>query len=339
MLYLFKKIMNELSGIKYFSSFVAMCAFLGSVTWMLPSRADYPDRSIKLIVPFAPGAGADAIGRHFGQKLTSSLNQPVVIENRAGANGLVGLDALLKSPPDGYTLALVDRSVLGINPSLYKKLTYDPLKDLEYLGIVAWAPYLLVVHPSIPAKNLSELIKYTQQKNEASDYASFGNGSLPQLDMELLKTAQNIKTRQIPYKGAAPAISATIGGEVSMTLSSIGSLLGNVKDGRLKAIVLGASKRSPLLPDVPTILEAGGNLETLLPTYFGFAVMKGTPVAIKNKLSTLLQQEVQSTDTLKHLQNLGMETATAQSVEMESVVKNDIERFKKIITSLDIQQE
>jgi tripartite-type tricarboxylate transporter receptor subunit TctC len=297
--------------------------FLGCLCFSFVS-AEYPDKNIRLIVPFAPGAGADAIGRHFGQKLTSSLNQPVVIENRAGANGLVGLDALLKSPPDGYTIALVDRSVLGINPSLYKKLTYDPLKDLEYLGIVAWAPYLLVVHPSIPIKNLSELIKYTQQKNEALDYASFGNGSLPQLDMELLKTAQNIKTRQIPYKGAAPAISATIGGEVSMTLSSIGSLIGNVKDGRLKAIVLGASKRSPLLPDVPTILEA---------------VMKGTPIAIKNKLSTLLQQEVQSADTLKHLQNLGMEAATAQAVEMESVVKNDIERFKKIITALDIQQE
>ena len=339
MIYLFKKIMIKLPGIKYFSSFVAFFVFLGSITLTMPSRADYPDRPIKMIVPFAPGAGADAIGRHFGQKLASSLNQSVVIENRAGANGLVGLDALLKSPPDGYTLVLVDRSVLGINPSLYKKLTYDPLKDLDYLGIVAWAPYLLVVHPSIPVKNLSELIKYTQQKNEASDYASFGNGSLPQLDMELLKTTQNIKARQIPYKGAAPAISATIGGEVSMTLSSIGSLLGNVKEGRLKAIVLGASKRSPLLPDVPTILEAGGNLETLLPTYFGFAVMKGTPVAIKNKLSTLLQQEVQSADTVKHIQTLGMEAATAQALEMDSVVKNDIERFKKIITSLDIQQE
>jgi len=312
--------------------------FLGCLCFSFVS-AEYPEKNIRLIVPFAPGAGADAIGRHFGHKLTSSLNQPVVIENRAGANGLVGLDALLKSPPDGYTIALVDRSVLGINPILYKKLTYDPLKDLEYLGIVAWAPYLLVVHPSIPVKNLSELIKYTQQKNEALDYASFGNGSLPQLDMELLKTAQNIKTRQIPYKGAAPAISATIGGEVSMTLSSIGSLIGNVKDGRLKAIVLGASKRSPLLPDVPTILEAGGNLETILPTYFGFAVMKGIPIAIKNKLSTLLQQEVQSADTLKHIQTLGMEAATAQAVEMESVVKNDIERFKKIITALDIQQE
>ena len=303
------------------------------------ANADYPDKNIRLIVPFAPGAGADAIGRHFGQKLSSTLNQAVVIENRAGANGLLGLDVLLKSPPDGYTLVLVDRSVLGINPSLYKKLTYDPLKDLDYLGIVAWAPYLLVVHPSIPVKNLSELIKYTQQKNEASDYASFGKGSLPQLDMELLKTAQNIKARQIPYKGAAPAISATIGGEVSMTLSSIGSLLGNVKEGRLKAIVLGASKRSPLLPDVPTILEAGGSLETLLPTYFGFAVMKGTPVSIKNKLSTLLQQEAQSADNVKYIQTLGMEAATAQALEMESVVKTDIERFKRIITSLDIQQE
>ncbi len=299
----------------------------------------YPNRPIKMIVPFPAGAGADAIGRMMGQKLSAALGQPVVIENRAGANGLIGIDALVKSPADGYTIALVDRSVLGINPSLYKKLPYDPLKDLDYLGIAAWAPYLLVVHPSVPAKNLAELVKYTQQKSDDSPYGSFGNGSLPQIDMELLKVAQKMKIRQIPYKGASPAIAAAIGGEVNMTLSSIGSLVGNVKDNRLIPIVLGASKRSPLLPDVPTIVEAGGSADTLLPTFFGFAMPAGTPAAIRTKLVAQLQAAVGSPATMGQLLSLGMEPASAQPAEMLATVKADVARFKKIVSTLGIQQE
>ena len=318
-----------------------LCGLLCCMAMAGPLHAAdvFPGKALRIIVPFAPGAGADTVARFVGQKLSQSLAQAVVVENRPGANGLIGAEAAARSAADGYTMILLDRSVLGVNPSLYRSLPYDPARDFAYLGIATWAPYVMVVHPSVPAKNLDELISYAKANAGKVDYASFGKGSLPQIDMELLKSKKGLSITAVPYKGAAPAITATMAGEVAVTLSSIGSLAGAIKDGRLRPIVLGAARRSPVLPEVPTLREAGGDDDTLLATYFGFALPQATPRPVVDKLGKALGEIVAQPASHAQFAALGMDPGAMQAREMEAVVRQDIERFARIARDLGIQPE
>jgi|KBSSwiStaDraftv2_1062776.scaffolds.fasta_scaffold06422_9 tripartite-type tricarboxylate transporter receptor subunit TctC len=304
----------------------------------LPQEA-YPSRPIRLIVSFTPGGGADLTARAVGQGMSEALRQPVVVENRPGANGLVGAAAVAKSPPDGYTLLLTDRGALGVNPSLYKSLPYDPLQDFEYVGIVTSAPYVLVVAPRLGVTSLGELVRVAEAKPGAINYASFGIASMAQLNIEALKARLGINLSHVPYKGAGPAVQAVVAGEAGVTISSPAAVLGFVRDGRLRALAIGAHGRSALLPDVPTLAEAGGDDDTLVPTYFAFALPAGTPRPIAERLHEAMKRALGAPQIAERLGAAGLEPTGGTGDSLRELVRRDIPRFRKIIQDIGIQPE
>jgi len=318
--------------------FLAVLLFLG---WSAVASAQdaYPSRPIRLIVSFTPGGGADLTARTVGQGMAETLRQPVVVENRPGANGLLGATAVAKSAPDGYTMLLTDRGALGVNPSLYKQLPYDPLRDFEYVGIVTSAPYVLVIDPKLAAKSLGELARLAKAKPGGINYASFGVASMAQLNLEALKARLGIDLTHVPYKGAGPAVQAVVAGEAGVTIASPAAVLGFVRDGRLRALAIGAPSRSPLLPEVPTLTEAGGDEDTLVPTYFAFALPAGTPRAIAERLHEAMKRAVSAPEIAERLRAAGLEPTGGTGDALRELVARDIPRFRKIIQDVGIQPE
>lgn len=305
----------------------------------IKSDTAYPSRPIRLIVSFTPGGGADLTARTVGQKMGEALGQPVVVENRPGANGLVGADAVAKAPPDGYTMLLTDRGALGINPSLYKKIPYDPLKDFAYVGIVTMAPYVIGVDPRLGVNSLSEFVTLAKAKPGAINYASFGIASMAHLNIEALKARMAINLTHVPYKGAGPAVQAVVAGEAGVTIASPAAVLGFVRDARMRAIAIEAPKRSPLLPDVPTLAESGVSEEVLAPTYFAFAVPAGTPAAIVARLNAETRRALSAKDVADRLNGAGLEPHGGTPEELLDLVKRDIPRFARLIKEIGIQPE
>jgi tripartite-type tricarboxylate transporter receptor subunit TctC len=299
----------------------------------------FPSRPVRLIVSFPPGGGADLTARVVGQKMGELLGQPVVVENKPGANGLVGCDTVAKSAPDGYTMLETDRGALGVNPSLYKKLPYDPLRDFEYVGIVTSAPYVIVVDPRLPAKTLAEYVALAKSKPGALNYASYGIASMAQLNIEALKAKTAMAVTHVPYKGAGPAVQAVVAGESSLTIASPPAVLGFVRDGRLRALAIDAQKRSPLMPDVPTLVEAGGEADTLVPTYFAFALPAKTPPAVVERLHGAMVSAVRSPEVAGRQSNAGLEATGGTGAELSALVARDIPRFRAIVQNIGIQPE
>jgi len=303
------------------------------------AQESFPSRPMRLVVSFPPGGGADLTARAVGQKMGELLGQPVVVENKPGANGLVGCDAVAKSAPDGYTLLETDRGALGINPSLYKKLPYDPLADFEYVGVVTTAPYVLVIDPRLPAKTLAELRELSKAKPGSLNYGSYGVASMAQLNIEALKAKMGIDLTHVPYKGAGPAIQAVVAGEAAATIASPAGVLGFIRDGRLRALAIGAPVRSALLPDVPTLAEAGADDDTLVPTYFAFALPAKTPAAIVARLHGAMRRAVRAKEVSERLVTAGLEPAGGTGEELLALVRRDIPRFRRIIQNTGIQPE
>jgi tripartite-type tricarboxylate transporter receptor subunit TctC len=299
----------------------------------------FPSRPVRLIVSFPPGGGADLTARVVGQKMGELLGQTVVVENKPGANGLVGCDAVAKSAPDGYTMLETDRGALGVNPSLYRKLPYDPLRDFEYVGIVTSAPYVIVVDPRLPAKTLAEYVALAKSKPGALNYASYGIASMAQLNIEALKAKTAMAVTHVPYKGAGPAVQAVVAGESSLTIASPPAVLGFVRDGRLRALAIDAQKRSPLMPDVPTLVEAGGEADTLVPTYFAFALPAKTPPAVVERLHGAMASAVRSPEVADRLSKAGLEATGGTGAELAALVARDIPRFRAIVQNIGIQPE
>jgi len=303
------------------------------------AQENFPSRPIRLVVSFTPGGGADFTARTVGQKMGELLGQPVVVENRPGANGLVGCEAVAKSPADGYTMLETDRGALGVNPSLYRKLPYDPLRDFEYVGVVTSAPYVLVIDPRLPAKTLAELKALSKAKPGTLNYGSYGIASMAQLNIEALKAKLAIDLTHVPYKGAGPAVQAVVAGEAAATIASPAGVLGFIRDGRLRALAIGAKKRSPLLPDVPTLVEAGGDEDTLVPTYFAFALPEKTPAAVVSRLHDAMKSAVASPEVAQRLDKAGLEPTGGTGAELLELVRRDIPRFRGIIQNIGIQPE
>jgi len=299
----------------------------------------FPSRPLRLIVSFPTGGGADLTARTVAQKMSELLGQAVVVENRPGANGLVGCDAVAKSAPDGYTMLETDRAALGANPSLYKKLPYDPLRDFEYLGIVTSAPYVLVIDSRLPAKTLAELVQLAKAKPGALNYGSYGIASMAHLNIEALKAKLGIDLTHVPYKGAGPAVQAVLAGEAAVTITSPPGVLGFIRDGRLRALAIGAKTRSPLLPDVPTMTEASGDDDSLVPTYFAFALPARTPPAIVQRLGETMRRAVKSPEVAERLDKAGLEAVGGTGAELIELLKRDIPRFRGIIQNIGIQPE
>ncbi len=245
---------------------------------------NYPSKPIRMIVPFSVGGTTDILARIIGQELTKAWGQQVIIDNRPGAGGNIGADLVAKSAPDGYTLVMGTVGTHAINASLYKKMPYDTVKDFAPITLVAAVPNVLVVHPAVPAKSVKELIEYAKANPGKLSFASSGNGTSVHLSGELFKAMAGVSMTHIPYKGSAPAIIDLMGGQVQLMFDNMPTALPHVKAGRLRALAVTSAKRSPAMPDLPTIAEAGvAGYEAS--SWFGVLAPAGTPSAIVTKLN------------------------------------------------------
>jgi tripartite-type tricarboxylate transporter receptor subunit TctC len=333
------RVARRKAGAKLLGLGLAAATAIFGIAPLAHAQDAYPSKPIKIIVPFPPGGSSDAVVRLVAQRMQEHFKQSVIVDNRAGANGSLGITVAAKSEPDGYTVLFTDRGSLSINPHLYKKLGYDPLKDLRHVGIVVWAPYVLVAHPSVPANNVSELVNYAKKNPGKLNYASFGNGSMAQMGMESFNDRFGIDTVHIPYKGGGPAAAAAMAGEVELTLATIGVAAGNIKSGRLKALALSGNERSPQLPQVPTIVQSGGGVDTIPSVFFGFSFPARTPDAIANKFAAEVRRVVAMPDIAEKLVGQGYIIGKVSPEDMAETIKRDIAEFGKLAKKLRIEQE
>src|SRR4249919_3644184 len=284
----------------------------------------YPAKPIRLVVPFSPGGSADLTARTLGQKMGDLLGQPIVIENKPGANGVLGIDTVAKSAPDGYTIVLTDRGSLAVNPSLYAKLPYDPLKDFAYIGIVTDGPYVLVANPKLDVKTPQELVALSKAKPGTLSYASYGVGSMAQLNLEAFNHKMGTDMLHVPYKGAGPAAQAAVAGEVGVTIAAVPAVQGFIKDGRLRALAVGSDKRFAVLPDVPTMAEAGASNDILVPTYFALLAPAGTPAPIVARLNAELKKALADPTVAERLAGAGLVPVGGTPEAMAASIKQDL---------------
>jgi tripartite-type tricarboxylate transporter receptor subunit TctC len=292
---------------------------------------DYPgSKPIRLVVPFPAGGGTDIFARVIGNKLTETLKWVIIVDNKPGAGGNIGIDAVAKAPPDGYTIGLGQTSNLAINPTLYAKLPYDPLKDLVPIVLVADAPLVLVVPASSPYKTLGELIAAAKTKPGDISFGSPGNGTVAHLTGELLQTAAGIKFQHIPYKGSAQAMTDLMGGQVQVYMSSVPTALSQIKAGKLRPLAVSSTKRVATLPDVPTIAEAGYKGFDAN-TWFGLVAPKGTPAAIVDKINAEVNKVLSSSDVKEKFAAEGGGPMGGSSQEFAALLKADHAKWGKVV--------
>lgn len=297
----------------------------------------YPTKPIQLIVPYPAGGAVDLTARLIAESLRQQFSQTVVVENRPGANGMVGAAAVARAVPDGYTLLMAPREVFGINPVLMPKHALDWRKDFTYAGIVATGPYVLVVNPGLNVKTLPELVALARSRELA--YASFGKGSMAHLNIEALCRGFGLKMNHVPYRGAPPAVVAVATGEVALTIATPPAALSLMHDGRVRAIAVGGGSRLQQLPDVPTMTELGVADDPLISNYFGLAAPAGTPPAIIDKLAAETARALTSPDTITKLQANGLIPAAGSPKAMTDSVAGDVEHFGRLIRELGIKAE
>ena len=289
---------------------------------------DYPSRPLRLIVPTAPGGGTDFTGRLVAAKLSESLGQQVVVENRGGGGGSVGADNAAKSTPDGYTLLLGSIATHAVNPALYKKLPYDHLKDFAPVSLIGTVPNAMVVHPSVPVKSMQEFIAYAKANPGKINYGSSGVGSPPHLSMELLRSMTGINLVHVPYKGAGPALADLLGGQMQAMCTSLAGLINFIKSGRVRALGVTTAKRNPQLPDVPTIVESGIPGYEVTIWYAVFAPV-ATPKAIVQKLNTEMVKALNSLEMKERMALQGMDPAPSTPAELTAFVKIETAKWAK----------
>ena len=298
----------------------------------------YPTKSIRMIVPVPPGGGVDFVGRVVGQKLSERLGQQVAIDNRAGANGIVGLQALMAAPPDGYTIAAVSAGPLAINPHLYAKLPYNTLRDFTPIANMINFPLMLVAHPSLPVKNVKDLIALAKARPNEITYSHPGVGNTGHIAGELLNSVGNVKTVGIPYKGTAPSVIAVLSGEAHLTYSSIPTALPHIRAGKLRALGVGNAKRLPSLPEFPTVAESG------LPGYEAYAWggMLGPanmPNDIVQRLSREIVAAVNTKEVTDRMLNEGTVPTPSSPEEFSAYIKSEIKKWGDVVKAANIKVE
>ncbi len=302
------------------------------------AQSGYPARPIRLIVPLAPGGPSDILARSMAQQLTDLMKQTVIVDNRAGAGGVIGTDIAAKSPGDGYTMLLLAVATYSINAGRYAKLPYDPIKDLKPVSILAGAPYVLVTHPALPVRTLKELIALDKKRPGQLNYSSGGAGTGPHLATEVLKAATGMTAVHIAYKGAGPAMTDLMAGQVQFQLANMIASLPMVKNGRLRSIAVSGSKRSRALPDVPTIAESG--VSGLDEVGGHMILVPGTtPQPIVARLHQELIKVLQQPDVKARLEGEGAEIFGMSPEQSAIVVRAEIERTGKIIKQLGLQAD
>lgn len=300
------------------------------------SATQYPTKPVKIVVPYPPGGPSDLIGRLIAQRLTTGLGQQVIVDNKSGAGGLIGTEAGVKSPPDGYTLTLI-ASAYTIFPSLYK-LKFDPISDITPIIQVSQGPQLVVVHPSLPVTSTRELIALAKAKPGKLNFASGGQASLTHLATELFASMAGIKMNHVPYKGGGPAVTDTIAGQTDLYFSALAIALPHVRAGKLRAIAVTTSQRNAAAPDVPTVAESG------LPGYevvnwFGLVGPKGLPRPIVDRISTEVTMVLKLRETGERLEADGSSPAGGSPEQFAAILKRDIEVWRDVVREAGVKPE
>jgi tripartite-type tricarboxylate transporter receptor subunit TctC len=316
----------------------AATLLLGAALLPVAQADTWPSRPLKLIVPFPPGGAADAVGRLYAEKLAEALKQPIVIDNKPGAGAVIGGDIAAKAPPDGYTLSLAPAGQLTVAPHLQKPFPYDPLKDFAPVSTLAQVAYVIAAHPSLPATDLAGLVKLAKARPGAFSYSSCGNGTLCNLSGELFKVAAGIDLLHVPYKGSAPAVTAVLGGEVQLASDTLTVLAPQAKAGKLRALAVTGRERSPLLPDVPTVAEAGFP-QAVSTSWFGLAVPAGTPPAVIDRLSRELAAISRQPELRKRLGDLGLDTLNSTPAQFAALIRADHAKWGEVITRSSIRPD
>ena len=299
-----------------------------------PAQSQAP---LRLIVPFTPGTGIDLIARTVGPKLAERLGRPVVVDNRAGASGNIGTEAVVRSPPNGQTL-LVSVNTLVMNRSLYPKLPFDPVKDLVPVSLTSWGQLLLVASPKTGFKSAAELVAAAKQRPGAINYASPGVGTPHHLSMELFKSTANVYITHIPYRGTAPAVTDLLGGQVDVAFLPIHVALPHIKAGKLIALGIGSEKRHPLLPDVPTLAQARvGNVNVDM--WYGIFAPPGTSPEFTSRLNRELKEILAMPDVRSAFETQGMDPAASSPEDFRRLVEQDAERWAQLIKAQRITAE
>ncbi|HVR51467.1 MAG TPA: tripartite tricarboxylate transporter substrate binding protein [Pseudorhodoferax sp.] len=293
-----------------------------------PAQTAWPQRPIKFVVPVAAGGTTTILARLLADRLAQGLGQPVVVDNRPGAGGNVGMDAVAKSEPDGYTL-LMGPIGLAINPSLYAKMAFDPLKDLVPIGLYAGVPNLLVVHPGVPAQNLAELIAHAKANPGKLHYASNGNGTSSHLAAEMLKAAAGVDIVHVPYKGGAPAMQDLIGGQVAMLFDQMPAVLPQVQGGRVRALGVSSAKRSAAAPQVPAIAETLPGFD--MTVWFGVLAPRGTPAEIVARVNAEMQRVLHDPSFQQQLASMGVATMGGSAEAFTAYLRSETERWAKVV--------
>lgn len=308
------------------SASVALCA---ATVGALPAQAAYPDKPVRMIVPYPPGGPTDILGRMAAQYLTEKLGQTFVVENKAGASGMIGADNVARSPADGYTL-LVNASIHVIYPALYKSATIDPIKDFAPISQIALVPLVLVTRPDQPINSVADLIASGKKDPGHFRFASSGNGAAPHLAGEAFNLMTGLQMQHIPYKGSSPALTDVMGGHVDLMFDSLPSSMPHIKSGSLKALAVSTSSRISALPDVPTVAEAGVP-DYEITTWYGLWGPKGTPADITQKISGLMADMVKDPEYRKRLDALGAEPVGSTPEDFGKFQEAEEQKFADIV--------
>jgi tripartite-type tricarboxylate transporter receptor subunit TctC len=297
----------------------------------------YPVKPVRFVVPYPPGGSNDVLTRITAQAMSPGLGQPVVIDNRAGAGGMIGAEHVAKSAPDGYTIVNVQASFVA-NAALRAKLAYDPINDFAYIGLMARGPMLVVVHPSLPVKNIGELIKLAKARPGQINYGSTGTGGHNHLATELFRRMAGIDIVHIPYKGVAPALTDLMGGHVQLVMTSLPSAMTQVQAGRMKALAVGGATRTSFMPELPTISESG------VPGYvaefwWGLAAPAKTPADIVSRLAAELEKSLKSPELIKRFAAEGAEPATMSRADFTKFIATEIARWRKAAQEAGIKPD
>ena len=301
------------------------------------SPAAYPSRPIRMIAPSSPGGPTDIVARTISQGLSEVLGQQIVVDNRAGAGGSIGAEVVANAQPDGYTLMISHSGPLAIEPLLHAKASYDPAKDFAGISLVAASPYLLLVNTSVPAKSVKELIAFAKSRPGKLNYASGGQGTGLHMAGELFNLAAGVQITHVAYKGAVPGMTALMAGEVDMMFNGVSSALPQVRAGKVRALAVAGAKRTPLLPDLPTIAESGLNYDTS--GWYGFVAPRGTAPAIVSKLHRDLLKALDMPQMKERLATQGIEPIGSTSAQFSAFLREELTKWGKVVRAAGMKAQ
>jgi tripartite-type tricarboxylate transporter receptor subunit TctC len=315
----------------------ALAAVTTSVAIGMAFAQAYPAKPVRVVVPFAPGGGTDVIARHLASGMSESLKRQVLVDNRAGANGIVGTEIAARAPADGYTLLFVS-SPHSVNPSMYARLPFDTLRDFAPVSLVALSPYVLVTHPSLPVRNVKELIALARKRPDQILYGSGGTGSSAHLSAELFNQMAGVKLREVPFKGAGPALIGTLSGEVAVVFGNALTVKPHIESGRVRALGIASAQRSKSAPDLPTISEAG------VPGYRSEAVLgllapARTPRAIIDTLNAEAHKVMQKPESVEAMRRMAVDIELSTPEEFGRLIESEMQRWGKVVRALKLKPQ